>query len=103
MTPAELHNQIPLLAWLIVDALAVHRLTRLLTRDSLPVVASLRERVLDRWGSSPWSELAVCPWCLSVWLAVPVISARLLAPTVWDLLALLLAYSTVAGLLAQHE
>ena len=97
MTPAELVTAVPLPIWLLVDALAVHRLTRLLARDSLPPVAAARARIIARWGHSPWSELVVCSWCLSVWVAAPVIAARLLAPDWWSLLALLLAYSTVAG------
>lgn len=99
MTPAELVTAVPFPLWLAVDALAVHRLTRLLARDSLPPIAHARARIIARWGHSPWSELAVCSWCLSVWVAVPVITARLLVPDWWSLLALLLAYSTVAGVL----
>ena len=99
MTPAELVTTVPLPMWLIVDALAVHRLTRLIARDSLPPVAAARARIIARWGHSPWSELAVCSWCMSIWVAGPVIGARLLVPVPWTLLSLLLAYSTVAGTL----
>lgn len=103
MSPAELVAQVPTTVWLLVDALAVYRLTRLITRDSLPPIQHARNRVLDRWGTSPWSELAVCPWCMSVWIAGPVIVARLETPTWWSPLALLLAYSTVTGQLSERE
>jgi hypothetical protein len=103
VTPAALVDHVPLTIWLLIDALATYRLSRLLTRDSFPPIARARERVLDRWQHSPWSELAVCQWCLSVWIAVPVITARLLAPTWWSLVALLLAESAVAGILSAKE
>jgi hypothetical protein len=103
MTPAELVDAAPLPFWLLVDALATYRLSRLLTRDSLPLVQAPRDAVLARWGHSSWSELAVCPWCISVWLGAGVVAARLLAPAAWTPVALVLAYSAVTGLLASHE
>jgi Protein of unknown function (DUF1360) len=103
LTPTALVDQVPIVVWLLIDALAVYRLARLLTRDSFPPIARARERVLERWPESAWTELAVCPWCMSVWIAGPVIGARLLAPTPWSLLALLLAYSAVAGQLSERE
>lgn len=100
---------------LILDALAVFRLTRLLTEDT--ITAALRERVV---GSRPAVErslsghrimiaarprLAVfitCPWCTSPWLAVLVIACQALAPAVWIYPACVLAFSAVAGLLSEH-
>lgn len=41
-----------LAAWLLVDALAVYRGTRLLTRDSLPLFAHPRDAVVRRWGAT---------------------------------------------------
>lgn len=88
---------------LVVDALSVYRLTRLLTLDSLPPVKHARDKVLDRWGESEWSELAVCPWCLSVWLAAGVVVARLVTPRAWTPAARVLAFSAVTGLLSSRE
>lgn len=103
MTPAELAAAVPLTAWLLVDALAVYRLTRLVTRDSYPPAEWLRATVERRWGGSPWSELAVCPWCLSAWVAVVVVAARLALPAWWTPVALVLTYSAVTGLLSSRE
>lgn len=88
---------------LLVDGLAVYRLTRLLTLDSLPPVRHARDKVLARWSESEWSELAVCPWCLSVWLAAAVVAARAVAPRAWSPVAKVLAASAVAGWLSSRE
>jgi hypothetical protein len=88
---------------LATDALACYRLTRLATLDSLPPVKRTRDKVLTRWGDSEWSELAVCPWCLSVWLAAGVVAARTIAPRTWTPVARVLAYSAVTGWLSSRE
>jgi hypothetical protein len=88
---------------LLVDGLAVYRLTRLLTLDSLPPVKRAREKVRHRWGGSEWSELAVCPWCMSVWVAAGVVAARTVAPRAWSPLARVLAASAVTGWLSSRE
>lgn len=88
---------------LVLDALAVFRLTRLVTRDSLPPLPWLRDRVTDRWGDRAVADLAVCPWCLSWWVAVVVLALHAVAPTWWPWVAAALACSAVAGLLADWE
>lgn len=93
----------PVWLWLLVDALAVHRLARLLTHDRLPPVARLRDTLLTRWGESPWSEVLVCTWCIGPHIGVAVLAATVLAPTVWAPLAVVLAWSSVAGLLSARE
>jgi hypothetical protein len=65
---------------LIVDALAVHRLTRLAQDDEVWPVPELREASLRRVGDGRWADLASCPWCVSVWIAGGVVAARLLFP-----------------------
>lgn len=109
---------------LAVDALATFRLTRLVTEDYL--TARPRERfirhaylsagkrllppALDRAaGTLPYTDtdppklavLITCPWCSGVWVAAGVVLARHLAPTWWHPLSLVLAFSAVAGLLAE--
>jgi hypothetical protein len=103
VTPSELVDAVPVVVWLVVDALAVYRLTRLATRDSFPPSERLRATIERRWGGSPWSELAVCPWCLSWWIGAVVVAARLTVPAWWSLLALTLTYSAAAGWLASRE
>jgi len=114
-------------AVLIVSALAVTRLARLVTIDAFPFgvlrkrvaewandryapnAAPLTERFAGRGiiahkvsvydGQAPLSYLLHCPWCMSMWIA-PVVAVLAATGTWWLWLAVPLAFSTVAGLLA---
>lgn len=99
----QLHAALPLWAWLVVDAVAVYRITRLITRDSLPLIARPREAAERRWGDRALGELVVCPWCVSWWVGLAVIAGRLFLPLWWTPVALAFAYSAIAGLIAEHE
>lgn len=85
---------------LIVDALAVARLTRLVTEDTLPPIEAARRRATEwvhqRHGED-WAEGVTCPWCVSVHLAVGVLIARKVAPRAWSGAAKALAFSFAAG------
>lgn len=94
---------LPLWAWLLIDAGATYRATRLVTYDSVPLFRVPRDRVLRRWPDSAVAELVVCPWCVSVWLGAAILTARLIAPTLWSPLALVLVFSAVAGWLSSRE
>lgn len=111
---------------LVLTCLAVHRLTRLLTRDHLPLIAVPREKVVNYldpagvvdgvpvvptptrpWGVVGWSLafLLECDWCMSVWVAAAVVTVE---DRVWHLgwlwtVLLGLAASSMTGFLAQHE
>jgi hypothetical protein len=85
----------------VVDALAVHRLTRLVQDDEVWPMPELREAYLRRVGESRWADLASCPWCLSWWIAVLVVVVRHRWPRAWPWIARALAGSAVAGHLAQ--
>jgi hypothetical protein len=108
---------------LVMEALALYRLTRLVTKDAITqglrdaVERAERERVSApdhdkvaaavRWGEEvaevgPRTYLVNCPWCASVWLAVGVAIARRVAPLPWRLAARVLAGSAVAGALGEH-
>jgi len=87
----------------VVDALAVHRLTRLVQDDEVWPMPELREAYLRRVGDSRWADLASCPWCLSVWIAGGVVAARLLFPRAWPWIARVLAGSATAGHLADSS
>ena len=91
------------LADLLVDALATHRIVRLVQRDTLPPVARARGAALARWPEHPLLELLVCPWCASVHVAALTQAARVLAPRWWSRVAAVLAASTVAGFLTEFE
>lgn len=105
-----------LAADLILDALAVWRLTRLITFDLL--TQGLRDKVRTyearperdvitdsrRFGEQvgtvgPLTTLVNCPWCASVWVAAGVALLRRVAPLPWRATARTLAVSVVAGAL----
>ena len=88
----------------IVDALAVHRLTKLVVDDYL--TQPLRDRVIRRFGQPDESKTAYlfhCPWCASIYIGIGVVAARTIAPKVWRPLSYALAFSSVTGLIEEHS
>lgn len=107
-----------------IDALAAHRLTRLVTADVITqpwrdwVVCHAYRAKGDQGGepASGWADYAeadpdapklasliVCRWCTGMYVAALVIVARRVSPTVWGYLARVLAASSAAALLAAIE
>lgn len=96
-----------------VNALAAYRLTRLITRDSFPPVARVRDAVVDKLDARqdakgdptthPLATLITCPWCAGFWVAAGVAVAATVAPRWWPAIAYPLAFSGVTGLLAERE
>lgn len=84
--------------WAVVDSLAVYRVTRLVVADV----------ILDRpraWlsGLGDWQAVLVnCAWCVSVWIALPVLALTAFAANFWVWLAWPLAMSAVAGYLSER-
>lgn len=81
----------------IEDALATHRLTRLVTTDE--IAAPVRELIWKNFPpeSTKLGYLITCPWCTSIWVGAGVALARRYVPG-WSLLAPALAASSVAGI-----
>lgn len=96
----ELHGH-PL-SWLAALLLvgAVWRISRLIITDQWPGWYSLRSRILRRWPPGParTTELLVCPWCNSVWIAGGLVAAWWWLPTVTLVACLILTMSAVAAL-----
>lgn len=122
-----------MLLFLIVATLilATHRVTRLITRDALPIIAVPREAFAQRWATfsdaktkeekrmaiggkktnifmSSIAYLWECDWCTSMWVAAGLTTgAYYLTPLgdqPWFFAVLVgLAASTGTGLIAQHE
>jgi hypothetical protein len=110
-------------AELVLDALATHRLVRLVTADVITQPA--RDRLV-RWayrrkgdeGQEPatgWADyaeadpdaprlatLVTCRWCAGVYVAAGVVAARRWLPG-WGYVARVLAASSAAALLAAPE
>lgn len=111
----------------IIDALATHRLARLVASDT--ITQPVRDRLIMYWYARrgdrqarqglpiDWTgralrdgpdapklaTLITCRWCSSIWCAFAVVIARRLSPRAWAPVARLLAFSSVAGLLGVWE
>jgi hypothetical protein len=98
------HMTIPAWLALLIYALAVARVTGLITADSItePVRDWITVRLDDRPGTSGEfvSTLITCPWCAGMWVSLAA------APLVWFwwaspvmlIPALALAFSQVTGM-----
>lgn len=54
----------------VVSVLGVGRMLRLLTYDDFPPVKRARDWYLAKVGTSPWKQLATCPFCLGPYAMV---------------------------------
>lgn len=111
---------------MIVDALAVYRLTRLVVSDDITETprrlvvfgaygasgramgylgedATAQEQVASDAKPPMLAKLVTCPWCASIWIGFGVVLMRRLVPRVWRPVADALAMSAVAGFLSGHE
>lgn len=86
---------------LAVGALAVHRITRLVTEDS--ITEPLRRPVIQERPDSRLADFLTCPWCVSVWAAAGWLALTTAAPRLSRPLGAVLAWSSVTGLLASWE
>lgn len=88
---------------LLVDVLAGHRLTRLVTEDV--ITAPAREKIFKKYPPTEdrWSYALTCPWCTSMWLGLGIAVFRKFFPEVWNPVAEALAISSAAGLIAERQ
>ena len=85
---------------LVLGAVATARLARLVTRDTIfdtPRLSYVRK--MDGTGHPKLAELAVCPWCVSVWIGAAVAVAADRDLPGYDLATAALAFSMAAGVL----
>lgn len=91
-------------AWLLllVAALAVARLTRLVTDDA--ILDRPRDALYRRNPDGAAAYFVGCPWCVSIWLGALVAAGVYWRPCAWwvQFPLILLALSQVTGLLALH-
>jgi hypothetical protein len=83
--------------WLAVGALATFRLTWLVTEDT--ILDRPREAVRRRGGKLAY--FVGCPWCTSIYLAAIVVVLAALCPGWFQYVAVALAFSAVAGVIAR--
>lgn len=88
---------------LLVDAIAVYRLTRLVVEDG--ITEPIRERIIGRGDKTRdwWFQLLTCRYCVGVWVGFGVMGARWLLPDVWQWAAYALAIASAAPLVARLE
>lgn len=85
----------------IILALAVFRITRLITTDE--IFSRVREKI---WKKSPIIKggvgyLITCDWCTSIWVSSLVVIVYRIAPTLAITLWGIFALSGAAGLLSR--
>jgi predicted phage tail protein len=83
----------------VVGALAVYRLTRLITEDT--VLEEARDVITARGGAA--AEFIHCSWCVSVWVAAAWAAATVAFPRTTRAVGTALAWSAVAGFLSEKE
>lgn len=84
----------------VLGAAATARLARLITRDSIFDAQRLRYvQAMDSANRPKLAELAVCPWCISVWIGAAVAVAGHQDVPGYRLATSALAYSLAAGIL----
>ena len=83
----------------VLGAAATARLARLITRDSVLDSPRLKfVRAMDSQDHPKLAELAVCPWCISVWLGAVVSFAGHMRVPGYRIATSALAFSLAAGI-----
>lgn len=90
----------------VLLTIAVASTTRLVVADSISL--PFRRWVVNKWGEDSWQATLVhCPWCASMWIAVPagIIWALTTLPWRWWWLAIpaVLVMRYVTGLMSKLE
>lgn len=98
------HEELMLVAAVIVGVVSIARLTRLATQDIYPPVAWLR-RQWEKHTKGDWQVLAICHWCASPWIAALVIAWAVLSDLHWTWWAFngWLAASYVAAMIVERD
>lgn len=102
-----------LLADFLIDALAVHRVTRLATRDEITenirkmleaeIELTRTTGIISQGLADKLTYVLRCDWCASIWIAMTVAALKKYIPDVWGKIRLVLAASTVTGMIASYE
>jgi uncharacterized membrane protein HdeD (DUF308 family) len=91
----------PLWLLFVVNILAVHRVCRLIARDTL--LMRPRERIAEKYHGA-LVTLMLCMWCLAFWIAAIVVCLTAWSATrdVWLVVASILAISDAVGFLSER-
>jgi Protein of unknown function (DUF1360) len=121
-------STVPIWLTVLLLVLATHRVTRVITRDAIPLVATPRNAFVNRWGrpadaqtreqrrtsfsgkrtngfTASLAYLWECDWCASVWVGgVLAVLTNFHGDNWWWQAGLVAAAaSSVTGLIAQRE
>lgn len=86
-------------AHIVILSLFVYRLTRLVVLDE--ILAPARDWIWDRKPphSSQIGYFFTCPWCVSLWVALPVVFSYAFFPSMTILVGCIFTLSAIAGLI----
>lgn len=116
---------LPVWLTVILTVFTVHRVTRLITRDQIPLIAVPREAFAQRWavvtdatdkhtslnGSRTniimrsLAYLWECDWCMSTWVSAGIATATYhwMNEQWWQWILVAAAASSITGLITQQE
>lgn len=83
---------------LILDIIAVYRLTKLAIADE--IVYDIRQKVWEKYPpeTTKIGYLFTCPWCMSIWMGGAIFALRKISPETADYVSSVLTASAVAGI-----
>lgn len=83
---------------LLLDILAVYRLTKLVLDDQ--IMAEVREKIWEKFPpeSTKIGYLITCPWCTSIWMGAAIFALRKASPESATYVSSLLASSAITGI-----
>lgn len=89
----------------VVGLFSSARLTRLVVEDTFPPMVWLRVKWDTITNDGPWSLLAHCHWCLSLWMVIPIGLWGWLTElqTAWWVFNVWLAAGYVAGMIVERD
>lgn len=82
---------------LLVDVVAVYRLTKLVIEDE--ILADIREKVWEKFPpeTTKIGYLITCPWCVSIWMGGLIFALRKTSPELATYISSTLAASYASG------
>jgi hypothetical protein len=91
-----------ILAQYIILALAVYRISRLIIEDT--IFEKIREKIFSKFSPGTFlGYLLTCYWCISMWVATPLVVGYILEPSICIFICLPFALSAVAGILSEKN
>ena len=83
----------------VILALAIFRITRVIVADE--IFTSLRDKIWDRFPpeTSYVGFFFTCEWCVSMWVALPLVMFYAINPSITLLVVCIFALSAVSSLI----